>query len=390
MESPALTLDPIQALVLQPTPFCNIACRYCYLPDRTSNRVMTSAVLTRVLEACFSSPLLAERVVLLWHAGEPLVVPLAFYHETLALVERFNTRGVTVIPTLQTNAMRITQPWCDFIKRHHIRIGVSLDGPQHIHDRHRVDRAGKGTFLQAMRGIKLLQQNDIEPSVILVLTNDALDYPDEIWQFFRDQRLTKLALNIEEINGAHTHSSLENVQSVQERYKHFLRRILELRAQCTQPPFVREIDTFLDRIAYLAETVRSQENRAGAIVSVDAAGNLSTFVSELLTMTHPRYGNLLLGNIFDAPLEEILTGPKVQEINQEIQRGVMRCQQACSYFDFCGGGSPVNKLSEHGTFDVAETLYCRLKIQATMDVVLEYVERQRTGPVCHRKGNGSC
>lgn len=376
MEFPALTLNTIEALVLQPTSLCNIDCRYCYLPDRMSNRVMTSAVLARVLEACFSSPLLAGKVVLLWHAGEPLVVPLAFYHETLALVERFNTRGVTVIPTLQTNATRITQPWCDFIKYHHIRIGVSLDGPQHIHDRSRVDRAGKGTFLRAMRGIELLQQNGIEPSVIMVLTNYALDYPDEIWQFFRDHHLTKLAFNIEEVNGAHTRSSLEDMQDIQDRYKRFLRRIVELRDQCEPPPFVREIDTVLDRIAYLSEAVSSQENRAGAIVSVDAAGNLSTFVSELLTMTHPRYGDLLLGNIFEATLEEILTCPKAQAINGEIQRGVRRCQQTCPYFDFCGGGSPANKLSEHGTFDVTETLYCRLKIQATMDVMLEYVEQQ--------------
>lgn len=379
MKTPPLALNKIQALVLQPTPLCNIDCRYCYLPDRTVNRVMTSAVLTRVLEACFSSSLLAERVVLLWHAGEPLVVPLAFYHETLALVERFNTRGVTVIPTLQTNGMRITQQWCDFIQQHHIRVGVSLDGPQHIHDHSRVDRAGKGTFIRAMRGIELLQQNGIEPSIIMVLTKYALDYPDEIWQFFRDHHLTKLAFNIEEVNGAHTRSTLEHEQGIQDKYKQFLRRILELRDHCEQPPFVREIDTFLDRIYHLSEAVCSQENRAGAIVSVDAAGNISTFVSELLTMTHPRYGDFLLGNIVDGTLEDMLTGPKLWAINREIQRGVMRCQQTYAYFDFCGGGSPANKLSEHGTFDVTETLYCQLKIQATMDVMLEHVERRDPG-----------
>ena len=96
----------------------------------------------------------------------------------------------------------------------------------------------------------------------------------------------------------------------------------------------------------------------------------------LVQRSSRRHGDLLLGNIFNAPLEEILTGPKVQQINWEIQRGVRRCQQTCPYFDFCGGGSPANKLSEHGAFDVTETLYCRLKIQATMDVVLEYVDKQ--------------
>jgi uncharacterized protein len=324
MENSPIALEKIQALVLQPTPLCNIDCRYCYLPGRTVNRMMTSAVLARVLEAFFSSSLLAERVVLLWHAGEPLVVPLAFYQKALALVQRFNTQGVTVIPTLQTNGIRVTQEWCDFIKLHDIRVGVSLDGPQHIHDRSRVDRAGKGTFVQTMRGVELLQRNGIEPSIIMVLTSYALDYPDEIWQFFEDHHLTNLAFNVEEINGAHTHSSLNQGKNMQEKYKQFLWRILELRDGCAQPPFVREIDTFLDRIDYLGEAVRSQENRAGAIVSVDTTGNISTFVSELLTMTHPRYGDFLLGNILDSSLEDMLAGPRLQAINGEVQRGVVR------------------------------------------------------------------
>lgn len=375
MELASFSLNKIQAVILQPTPFCNIDCRYCYLPERTVARRMTSAVLSRIVEAVFSSSLLAEQMTLLWHAGEPLMAPLALYRETLALVERFNTQGVKVIPTIQTNALRMTQQWCDFIKQHHIRVGVSLDGPKHIHDANRVDRTGRGSFERAMCGIRLLQQNGIEPSIIMVLTDYALNYPDEIWHFFCEHHLTRIAFNVEEINGVHTCSSLACNQGVKEKYRQFLKRLLELRAQSTVPPFVREIDTFLGRIYHLDTVVRSQENSAGTLISFDSAGNVATFTSDLLTMKHPDYGDFLLGNIFDGTLEDLLLAPKLRAIDQEIQRGVLRCRQTCAYFGFCGGGSPANKLSEHGTLDATETLSCQLKIQATIDVILEYLEQ---------------
>lgn len=374
MKTTHIVHNEIQAVILQPTPFCNINCRYCYLPDRAVNKVMSSTVLTRILEELFASSLLAKQVALLWHAGEPLVVSLDFYREAMALVQRLNIRGVTITPTLQTNGMLLTQEWCDFIRQHHIRVGVSLDGPQHIHDKSRVDRAGRGTFARTMRGVQLLQQNGIEPLIIMVLTKEALEYPDEIWQFFRDHHLTNVAFNIEEVNGAHTQSSLENAKGIEDKYKQFLKRLLELRELCVLPPAVREIDTFVGRIRDISTVVRSQENTSGTLVSFDYAGNVSTFSSELLTMTHPRYRDFLLGNIFDGTLADLLSSPKLLAINDEIQRGVTRCQQTCAYFGFCGGGSPANKFSEHGKLDATETLYCRLKIQATMDAVLEYTE----------------
>jgi len=67
---------------------------------------------------------------------------------------------------------------------------------------------------------------------------------------------------------------------------------------------------------------------------------------------------------------------KLVAIDAEVQRGVARCKESCAYFAFCGGGSPVNKLSENGTFASTETMQCKLRVQATMDVMLEYLERK--------------
>jgi uncharacterized protein len=360
-------------VVMQPTPFCNINCRYCYLPTRSLSGRMSLRVLSRIFEALFSSTLLADKITLVWHAGEPLLVPVSFYEYAFQLMERLNTHDIRIGTALQTNGMLITQEWCDFIKRRQVRIGVSLDGPRWLHDQQRLDRSGKGTFERTMRGIELLLANGIMPSIIMVLTEEALDHADEIWQFFADHHLTRLAFNLEEINGAHKWTSLD-VEKDKSRYKRFLHRLLELSDASVKPPSIREITTSVNCIRSFEPPIFALENTPAAILSFDYRGNVSTFASELLTAKHPRYGDCFLGNVFEGTLEELLSRQKLVAMNTEVQSGVARCRTSCHYFAFCGGGSPVNKLSENGTFDSAETRQCQLRIQATMEAVLEYLE----------------
>jgi uncharacterized protein len=69
---------------------------------------------------------------------------------------------------------------------------------------------------------------------------------------------------------------------------------------------------------------------------------------------------------------------------------VKMCRERCEYFSVCGGGEPVNKLAENGTFASTETTYCRLTKMRGTDVVLDAIERaQRSETNCNRAG-GPC
>jgi uncharacterized protein len=67
---PSPEYGPLELLVLQPTPFCNINCSYCYLPDRQDTSRMSLPTLGRTFEWAFSSGLVRQPFTLLWHAGE--------------------------------------------------------------------------------------------------------------------------------------------------------------------------------------------------------------------------------------------------------------------------------------------------------------------------------
>jgi uncharacterized protein len=58
----------------------------------------------------------------------------------------------------------------------------------------------------------------------------------------------------------------------------------------------------------------------------------------------------------------------------QLLSGIDRCRRECDYFGVCGGGSPANKVFEHGTFASTQTLKCSLQTQALVDVVLAELE----------------
>ena len=151
-------VGPLELLVVQPTPFCNLDCSYCYLPDRANTRRMTLDTLEQVFRWVFSSGLVREPFTLLWHAGEPLVVPVAWYEAAAALLRRHGEGRPPVTQSVQTNATLIDEEWCDYFRRHEVEVGVSVDGPAFLHDRHRRTRQGRGTLDKVLHGIHLLTE----------------------------------------------------------------------------------------------------------------------------------------------------------------------------------------------------------------------------------------
>jgi uncharacterized protein len=378
MASPSDLPGPLELLVLQPTPFCNINCSYCYLPDRQSTRRMSLETLERTFAWVFSSGLVREPFTVLWHAGEPLVVPVPFYEDAIRLLDRYNHSGVAVRYSFQTNATLLDAGWCDFIRRHDIHVGVSVDGPGYLHDSRRRTRQGKGTLERVLRGIDLLHEHQVPFDVITVLTADSLNYADELFDFYVEHHVSVVCFNVEEIEGPNTSSSLQGA-ATQERFRRFFARFLDLACSAEPPLLVREFDTSMRAILGVryGPGARTQENKPWAIVNVDCDGNFSTYSPELLGFSNPRYGSFALGHVARDSLEAVIASDRFRALEADIGLGVDLCRQSCPYFAFCGGGPPANKLFENGSFASTETLFCRLHKQVCLDVTLERLERQQ-------------
>ena len=200
--------EHVQLLIVQASPFCNIDCDYCYLRSRSETRRIQIATVQHLIKSIFRNNLVREKLSVVWHAGEPLTLPLSFYESVFSAIRDIGLSEAQITHHIQTNGMLISDQWCEFIKQHGIRIGVSIDGPAELHDRHRKTRLGRGTHTQAMQGVEKLRAHGIPFHVIAVITPDSLSRVDEIFDFFDACGAYQVGFNIEEQEGIHTVSTL--------------------------------------------------------------------------------------------------------------------------------------------------------------------------------------
>lgn len=385
---PVLPAGALQLLVLQASPFCNLDCRYCYLPDRGNAQRMALPLLRRVLGQVRDSGLMGPELSIVWHAGEPMAVPRDWYEDAFAIVaEQLHSSGTRVVHHFQTNAVLIDEAWCAFFQQHGVQVGVSIDGPAALHDAHRQTRDGRGTHAKVMQGIAQLKAAGLPFHAIAVLTADALGQPDALFDFFANLGARQVGFNVEEIEAEHTTSTLQ-APAAEAALRAFWARLLQ-RLQAEPGPArlrVRELDAVVAALRHprLGTLAGSSQNQSGHLLNVAHNGDWCFWSPELLGTHHPQRGPVVMGNLAlgqlpraGAPAAGAAWADwQVWQVWQaEINQGVAACRATCAYFDICLGGAPANKLAEHGHLSGTATMACRMGQQVVIDAVLESLDR---------------
>jgi serine-type anaerobic sulfatase-maturating enzyme len=183
-------LPGIHVLAKPMGPICDIKCDYCFylekraLFDSDERYRMSEEVLARYIDeyvAAQPTPV----VEFVWHGGEPTLIGLDFFRKVVELQRPYRGRK-QIRNSLQTNGLRLDDAWCAFFKENDFLVGISLDGPQEIHDLYRKDRHGRGTFERVMAGVRLLQRHRIEFNVLACVARHTAHHPLEVYRFFRD------------------------------------------------------------------------------------------------------------------------------------------------------------------------------------------------------------
>ena len=146
---------------------CNIDCEYCFYlekgqlyPERQENWRMSD----ETLEAFIKQHIKAQKtneVQFAWQGGEPTMLGLDFYKRVVQLCEKYRN-GKRISHGFQTNALLLNDEWCQFFKDNNFLIGVSIDGPVHLHDHYRKTRSRKGTHAKVVKAIELLKKHQVK------------------------------------------------------------------------------------------------------------------------------------------------------------------------------------------------------------------------------------
>ena len=171
---------------------CNLGCQYCFFlskenlyPARES-KLMSEAVLETYIRQLFqASP--GPQVEVAWQGGEPMLRGIDFFRRSVELAEKYRQKHHRVLHTIQTNGTLIDDEWAAFLKQHNYLIGISIDGPPHLHDVYRVDKQNRGSFDDAIRGWEILQRHGVDTNILCTVHAANADHPLEVYRFFRDE-----------------------------------------------------------------------------------------------------------------------------------------------------------------------------------------------------------
>ena len=167
---------------------CNLKCHYCYYLDKAEiyggkEPRMTEQMLEHFIKEYIAANDVRD-VFFNWHGGEPLLAGLDFYKKAMAFQKKY-TDGKHIHNTLQTNATLINREWAEFFRANNFLIGVSLDGPQQVHDCYRGGKGGASVFDRVVKGIMELYRAGVQYNVMATVNKQSEGRGLEIYQFLK-------------------------------------------------------------------------------------------------------------------------------------------------------------------------------------------------------------
>lgn len=360
-------------IILQPTPYCNINCSYCYLGHRDDKRLMSRNVVEAVREKIFRHLSPQSAPIVVWHAGEPTAAPIEWFEYAYSRLQ--DVAPVRTDFAMQTNGIAINGRWIDLFRRTNTNVSLSIDGPRRFHDARRRTRNDKPTWQLAVKALRWLQDSGFYPSVITVLHPDGLQCPEDYYAFYRAHGITQVSFSVDEVEGANKSSSLAG-KNFKPAITAFMLAILDRAYRDGFPIHIREVERIALRLAGVELSGNEQVEPWAAIV-VAADGRVSTFSPEFMEVTAAEYDDFVFGNILDGELSDFARTRVFERCARDVAAGVAACRSTCRYFGVCGGGSPVNKFSERGDLRTAETDFCRLTTQTCADALLAFIASRK-------------
>lgn len=170
---------------------CNLACDYCYYLEKqklyqNGEKHIMSDQLTEVFIREYIQSQFTREVNFTWHGGEPMIRPVSYYKK-VAKWQRQYAEGKSIMNCIQTNGTLLTPEWCRFLHDEGWLVGISIDGPQDMHDTYRMKRNGGPTWEKVMHGIEMLDRYEVEWNAMAVVNDITAARPLDFYRFFRDE-----------------------------------------------------------------------------------------------------------------------------------------------------------------------------------------------------------
>jgi uncharacterized protein len=323
---------------------CNLDCHYCYYlkkgalygkgePFRMADDILEEYIVQHI----DASP--DQTIHFSWHGGEPTVLGLEYFRKIVALQRKHRRPGVQIRNGIQTNGTLLDEEWCRFLTAEGFGVGLSLDGPQDLHDAYRLSKKREPTHEQAMRGYRLLQKHRIPFDILCVVHDRNVRQPVEVYRFFKEIGANYLGfLPLVEVGP--DGFSVSNRTVPAEAFGEFLCAIFD--EWLAQDIGRVKVQIFEEAIG----TAFGQEH--GLCIFRKTCGDTPVVEhnGDFYTCDHFVDAEHRLANIRESSLAEMIDSPSQRAFGQAKLNELPRPCSDCEVLAMCNGGCPKDRLPQ--------------------------------------------
>lgn len=348
---------------------CNIDCQYCFYLHKENllHQPKQPKMDDETLEAFVKSYIESqdgEEIVFSWQGGEPTLLGLDYFRKVVELQAKYQPSGTRIENDLQTNGILLNDEWCEFLVANNFLVGLSIDGPEELHDKYRKTRSGKPTFHLVMKAVEKLQHYGVRFNALVTVNRHNVKYPLEIYRFLtRELGVTYIQLApVVEANDFHTTApQFWNEQMIPELDSELAKpgHPMSVVTDWSVDPddwgkflsemFVEWVNNDLGRVLVnLFETAVAQVMGKPAQLCITSEfcgkGLAIEHNGDVYSCDHYVYPEYKLSNIHEHSLNEMAFSTRQFSFGMAKRDSLPDFCKKCPYLKYCWGECPKNRL----------------------------------------------
>lgn len=331
-----------QVFVKPTGPLCNLDCHYCYYlkkerlyPKDESFRMPDDLLEQYIVQHIEAST--EKEIRFSWHGGEPTILGLDYFRRIVALQKKLKPSNRLITNGMQTNGTLLDEQWCRFLAAENFVVGLSLDGPQEIHDRYRLTKNGMPTHEKTMRGYELLRKHQVDCDILCVVNSYNVQYPAKVYEFFRQIEAPYISFLPMVEPQPDTESGVSDLTVPAKSWGDFLCTIFD---EWTS----RDIGRI--KVQIFEEATRTAFGQDHSLcIFRPTCGDIPVIEhnGDFFSCDHFVDAEHNLGNIRERPLVELLESPAQRAFGRAKLDKLPRYCRGCEVRDMCNGGCPKNR-----------------------------------------------
>ncbi|MCC5874749.1 MAG: anaerobic sulfatase maturase [Candidatus Sumerlaeia bacterium] len=343
-------------------PICNLDCTYCFYLEkeefvgRTNRFRMPDDVLERYVKEYIEAQDVPE-VHFAWQGGEPTLMGVDFFRKVVELQGKYGD-GKKIGNGFQTNGTLLDDEWGEFLAANDFLVGLSIDGPEKLHDEFRVDKGGRPTFHKVMEGLEVLKKHSVEFNTLTVVNASNVRQPRELYRFLKgigstyhqyiplverlpDDRAKELGLTFAfpPEDGKPGESPVTPWSVPARQWGNFLAAIFdEWILNDVGTIFVNHFENTLSAVAGYQPGMCVYRETCGNALVVEHNGHV-------YSCDHFVYPEYDLGNIMGKGLREMVMSPRQQKFGNDKAATLPAFCWNCEFVSACHGECPKHRFT---------------------------------------------